>query len=144
LLEKDFFAFEEQIWIDCVLEDFAYALEIVFLGLAIVFGARASEIVFAEKVIFVDEQGFFFAGLVIYVLEEIFVFLETEIVFLVEICVELDFLDEDYVDPDLGDLESFPRMKKMSLSQKRTKKKMMRKTTSDRVHENVSDLDPFC
>jgi len=145
LLEKDFFAFEEQIWIDCVLEDFAYALEIVFLGLAIVFGARASEIVFAEKVIFVDEQGFFFAGLVIYVLEEIFVFLEMEIVFLVEICVELlDFLDEDSVDPDLGDLESFPRMRKMSLSQKRTKTKKMRKTTSDRVHENVSDLDPFC
>jgi len=145
LLEKDFFAFEEQIWIDCVLQDFAYALEIVFLGLEIVFGARASEIVFAEKVIFVDEQGFFFAGLVIYVLEEIFVFLETEIVFLVEICVELlDFLDEDYVDPDLGQLESFPRMRKMSLSQKRTKKKKMRKTTSDRVHENVSDLDPFC
>lgn len=145
MLEKDFFAFEEQIWIDCVLEDFAYALEIVFLGLEIVFGGRASEIFFAEKVIFVDEQGFFFAGLVIYVLEEIFVFLETEIVFLVEICVELlDFLDEDFVDPDLVDLESFPRMRKMSLSQKRTKKKKMRKTTSDRVHENVSDLDPFC
>lgn len=143
MLEKDFFAFEEQIWIDCVL-DFAYALEIVFLDLEIVFGARASEIFFAEKVIFVDEQGFFFAGLVIYVLEEIFVFLETEIVFLVEICVELDFLDEDYVDPDLGDLESFPRMRKMSLSQKRTKMKKMRKTTSDRVHENESDLDPFC
>ena len=61
LLEKDFFAFEEQIWIDCVL-DLAYALEIVFLDLEIVFGGRASEIFFAEKVIFVDEQGFFFAG----------------------------------------------------------------------------------
>ena len=61
MLEKDFFVFEEQIWIDYVL-DFAYALEIVFLGWEIVFGGRAREIFFAEKVIFVDEQGFFFAG----------------------------------------------------------------------------------
>jgi len=102
-------------------------------------------IVFAEKVIFDAGLGFFFVGLVIYVLAEIFVFLEMEIVFLVEICVELlDFLDEDYVDLDLFDLENFLKTKKKSLSQRRTKKKMMRKTTNDRVHESVSDHDPFC
>jgi hypothetical protein len=34
-------------------------------------------------------------------------------------------------------------MRKTSLSQKRTKKKTTRKTTSDRVRGIVSDLDPF-
>jgi len=115
------------------------------LDLEIVADEPECGIVFAEKVIFGAGLGFVFVGLVIYVLAVIFVFLETEIVFLVEICVDLlNFLDEDYVDRDLVDLENFLKTKKKSLSQRRTKKKMMRKTTNDRVHENESDLDPFC
>jgi len=119
-------------------------VEIVDEDLEIVCGERESEIVFWEKVIFDDEQGFFFAGLAIFVLVEIFVFLETEIVFLAGICVELDFLDEDYVGRDRDDLESFLRTRKTSLSQKRTKKKTRKMTMSVRDRGTVSDLDPFC
>lgn len=120
-------------------------MEIVDEDLEIVCGERESEIVFWEKVIFDDEQGFFFAGLAIFVLVEIFVFLETEIVFLAGIFVELlDFLDEDYVGRDRDDLESFLRMRKTSLSQKRTTKKTRKMTMSVRDRGTVSDLYPFC